>query len=161
IGVTLPGGEEMQGDAVVIATDAPTAQRLIGRGLPAESAGVTCLYFASDQSLYTGTRLLLNANDQAFVNHAAQLTNIAPRYAPAGQHLLSATILGASELDDDELAARCRADLASWFPGKDLAQCRHLATFRIPFAQFKQPPGIFAALPPNTTPTQGLFLAGE
>lgn len=161
IGVTLPGGEEMQGDAVVIATDAPTAQRLTGRELPSGGLGVTCLYFASDQSLYSGPRLLLNASDNAFVNHAVQLTNIAPGYAPAGQHLLSATVLGASDLDDDELIARCRAELAPWFPGKDLAQLRHLATYRIPFAQFKQPPGIFATLPPNTTPTQGLFLAGE
>ena len=161
VGVTLPGGEEMQGDAVVIATDAPTAQRLAGRDLPSEGMAVTCLYFASPQSLYSGPRLLLNANDEPFVNHAVQLTNIAPGYAPAGQHLLSVTVLGGSDLDDHSLAARCRADMAPWFPGKDLNQLRHLATYRIPFAQFRQPPGIFATLPGNATPTQGLFLAGE
>jgi phytoene dehydrogenase-like protein len=161
VGVTLPGGEEMQADAVVIATDAPAAQRLTSRETPSGSLGVTCLYFASDQSLYSGPRLLLNANDDAFVNHAVQLTNIAPGYAPAGQHLLSVSVLGASDLDDDELVARTRAEMAPWFPGKDLAQLRHLATYRIPYAQFKQPPGIFATLPPNATPTPGLFLAGE
>jgi uncharacterized protein with NAD-binding domain and iron-sulfur cluster len=70
-------------------------------------------------------------------------------------------VLGASDLDDDELVARGRAEMAPWFPGKNLAQLRHLATYRIPYAQFKQPPGIFATLPPNATPTPGLFLAGE
>ena len=161
VGVTLPGGEEMQGDAVVIATDAPAAQRLTGREFPSVGLGVTCLYFASEQSLYAGPRLLLNAADDSFVNHAVQLTNVAPGYAPAGQHLLSVTVLDPSDLDDAALADRCRAEMAPWFPGKDLARLRHLATYRIPFAQFKQPPGIFATLPPNATPMPGLFLAGE
>ena len=161
VGVTLPGGEEMQGDAMVIATDAPTAQRLTGRELPSGGLGTTCLYFAADQSLYSGPRLLLNASDDAFVNHAVQLTNIAPGYAPAGQHLLSVNVLGANELDDAALVARCLAEMAPWFPGKDLTRLRHLATYRIPYAQFKQPPGIYATLPPNATPTAGLFLAGE
>jgi phytoene dehydrogenase-like protein len=161
VGVTLPGGEEMQGDAVVVATDAPTAQRLTGRELPADPASVTCVYFTTDQSLYAGARILLNAEPDAFVNNAVQLTNIAPGYAPAGQHLVSVTVLGLPDLSDGELAERCRSDMAAWFPGRDLSRLRHLATYRIPFAQFKQPPGIFATLPPNATPTQGLFLAGE
>lgn len=161
VGVTLPGGEEMQGDAVVIATDAPTAQRLTGCELPSVGLGVTCLYFATDRSLYSGPRLLLNANEDPFVTHAVQLTNIAPAYAPAGQHLLAVTVLDPADLDDAALATRCRAEMAPWFPGRDLNQLRHLATYRIPFAQFKQPPGIFATLPDNTTPRPGLFLAGE
>lgn len=161
VGVALPGGEEMQGDVVVLATDAPTAARLARLQIPQEPRQVTCVYFASDESLYAGPRLLLNANPDAFVNSAVQLTNIAPSYAPAGQHLLSVAVLGDPALDDAALAARCLADLASWFPRHNLARLRHLATYRIPFAQLKQPPGIFATLPPNATPTQGLFLAGE
>src|SRR5262249_5951101 len=78
-----------------------------------------------------------------------------------GQHLLSVTVLGNPELADSELIARCRDDLAPWFPGKNLARLRHLATYRIRFAQFRQPPGIFAMLPATETATAGLFLAGE
>jgi phytoene dehydrogenase-like protein len=161
IGVSLPGGEEMQSDVVVLATDAPTAARLAGRQIPTEPRKVVAVYFASAQSLYHGPRLLLNANPDAFVNHAIQITNVALGYAPPGQHLLSVTVLGDPALDDAALADRCRADLAPWFPRHDLTHLRHLATYRIPFAQFDQPPGIFATLPPNATPTQGLFLAGE
>jgi phytoene dehydrogenase-like protein len=161
VGVALPGGEEMQSDAVVIATDAPTAHRLTSRDLPSEPVAATCLYFASDESLYGAPRIVLNADPTACVSHAVQLTNLAPSYAPPGQHLLSVTVLGLSADTDAELAERCRAELASWFPRRDLSRLRHLATYRIPFAQFKQPPGVFATLPPNTTPTLGLFLAGE
>ena len=52
-------------------------------------------------------------------------------------------------------------DLSSWFPEKSFATFRPVGTYRIPFAQFRQSPGIFKLLPRNTTPTAGLFLAGE
>ena len=161
VGVTLTGGEEMQGDAVVIATDAPSAERLTKMALPSEPLGVTCVYFGLTESLYSGPKLLLNANSNAFVNNAVQLSNVSPALAPQGQHLLSATVLGLPEMSEADLVSRCREDMASWFPGKDLSRARHLATYRIRFAQFRQPPGVFATLPGVTTPTEGLFLAGE
>ena len=163
VGVTLTGGEEMQGEAVVIATDAASAERLGGRDLPSDPVPVTCVYFAAQQSLYRGPRLVLNANPDAFVNNAVQLTNVAPAYGPAGQHLISCTVLGLPEMSDDELQRRCREDPAIRFPDRDLAEAklRHLATYRIRFAQFRQEPGVFDSLPSNTTPTAGLFLAGE
>ncbi|MBF6589058.1 MAG: FAD-dependent oxidoreductase [Ktedonobacterales bacterium] len=161
VGVTLTGGEEMQGDAIILATDAPTAERLSGRPLPSEPVSVTCVYLATTESLYAGPRLLLNANPEAFVNNVLQLTNVSPAYAPPGQHLLSVTVLGLPEMDDAVLTARCREEMATWFPGKDLTRLRHVATYRIRFAQFRQPPGIFATLPPHAAPTAGLFLAGE
>jgi phytoene dehydrogenase-like protein len=161
VGVALTGGEEMQGDAIVLATDAPTAQRFCGRELPSEPVAATCVYFASTESLYSGPRLLLNTNPETTVNNVVQLTNLSPTYAPAGQHLLSVTVLGIPELDDAGLAARCREEMAPWFPGKDLTKLRHIATYRIPFAQFRQAPGIFASLPSHASPIAGLFLAGE
>ena len=161
VGVTLTGGEEMQGDAVVVATDAPTAAALTSLEMPTDGMSVACVYFASTEKLYDGAMLLLNANPDAFVNHAIQISNVSAAYAPKGQHLLSATVLGAPEMSDADLTARCREDMASWFPGKDLTKLRQVGIYRIKFAQFRQPPGVFATLPPNATPTAGLFLAGE
>src|SRR5262245_8916156 len=94
VGVTLTGGEEMQGDAVVIATDAPAAAALTGLEAPTEGISAVCVYFASTEKLSDGPSLLLNANPDAFVNHAAQISNLSVAYAPKGQHLLSATVLG-------------------------------------------------------------------
>jgi phytoene dehydrogenase-like protein len=161
VGVTLTGGEEMQGDAIVIATDAPAAERLTGQSLPSEAVSGTCIYFATTESLYSGPKLLLNASSDAFVNHAVQITNVSRAYGPSNQHLLSLTVPGIPELSDDALVDRCRAEIAPWFPNKNLAKLRHIGTYRIRFAQFRQPPGIFASLPPNVTPTAGVFLAGE
>ena len=161
VGVTLTGGEEVQGEAVVIATDAPSAQRLLERDLPSDPVAATCLYFSSTERLYSGPKLLLNANPDAFVNNAVQISNVSPSYAPKGQHLLSVTVPGSPELGDTELIARCREDMATWFPGKDLAKLRHLATYRIRFAQFRQPPNTYSQLPSNLGDIGGLFLAGE
>ena len=161
VGVTLTGGEEIQGEAVVIATDAPSAQRLLNIELPSDTLGATCLYFTTTESLYKGPRLLLNANPDAFVNHAVQISNVSPAYAPSGQHLLSVSVLGTPDLSDTELIARCRADMAPWFPGREMEKLRHLATYRIRFAQFRQPPDIYGKLPSNVGATGGVFLAGE
>jgi phytoene dehydrogenase-like protein len=161
VGVSLPGGEEMQGDAVVIATDAPTTHRLTRRATPCEPVAATCLYFASERPLYAGPRILVNADPGAFVSHALQMSNVAPRYAPAGQHLLTVVLADAPEAGGNDPAARACAEMASWFPGRDLGALRHLATYRIPYARYRQPAGIFATLPPNATPTKGLFVAGE
>lgn len=161
VGVTLTGGEEMQGEAVVIATDAPNAQRLLNRELPSEPVSATCLYFTTTESLYNGPKLLLNADPNAFVNNAIQISNVSRAYAPKGQHLLSVTVLGTPDLSDAELLARCREDMAPWFPGKDLAKLRHLATYRIRFAQVHQPPDTFSRLPSTVSDIGGVFLAGE
>jgi phytoene dehydrogenase-like protein len=161
VGVTLTGGEEMQGDAVVIATDAPAAAALTGLEAPIEGLSAACVYFASTEKLSDGPALLLNANPDAFVNHAAQISTLSAAYAPTGQQLLAATVLGAPEMSDADLVARCREDMISWFPGKDLSKLRQVGLYRIKFAQLRQPPSIFATLPPNATPTAGLFLAGE
>jgi phytoene dehydrogenase-like protein len=161
IGVILPGGEEMQGDAVVIATDTDTTDRLAHREASGDPVAATCLYFASEQSVYTGPRIVVNADREASVSHALQISNVAPGYAPAGQHLLAVVLAGSPGVAGEDLAARARAEMAPWFPGRDLATLRHLATYSIPNARYRQPPGIFATLPPNTTPTKGLFVAGE
>jgi protoporphyrinogen oxidase len=161
VGVTLTGGEEMQGEAVVLATDLPNAAQLTGGDEKIEGRSCVCLYFATTQSLYNGPRLLLNANPDAFVSHAIQLTNVSPAFGPKGQHLLSVTVLGDPDMSDEEVGKRCREEMATWFPGKDLATLRQVGFFRIRFSQFKQTPGIFATLPGNTLPTKGLFLAGE
>ncbi|MDE3229557.1 MAG: FAD-dependent oxidoreductase, partial [Chloroflexota bacterium] len=160
VGVTLTGGEEVQGEAVVIATDAPNAQRLLNVELPSEPVAATCLYFTTTESLYKGPKLLLNANPDAFVNNVVQMSNVSPAYAPKGQHLVSVTVAGAPDLSDTDLIAKCREDMAPWFPNKDLGKLRHLATYRIRFAQFRQPPNVFAHLPTTVGPTGGVFLAG-
>jgi phytoene dehydrogenase-like protein len=127
---------------------------------------VTTMYFAAEQPLWSGRKICLNANPDAFISHAAMLTNVAPTYAPPGQHLLSASVLGVPDFADGELFDAARADLARMLAGDVraldvLRGYRPLAAYRIPYAQFAQPPGFSLRLPKARTGRPDVFLAGE
>ncbi len=163
-GVRLVNGESITAEQVVVATTSPEATRLIAhleKPLPIAPVSAVCVYFAGDERLYPQRKILLNTDPQAYVNNAVLLTNIAPTYAPPRKHLLSATVLGNPPEDDETIAERCRAEIARWFPERDLQRWQLLAVYRMPFAQFAQPAGIFDDLPTNQTQTTGLYLAGE
>ncbi|ACL25315.1 NAD(P)/FAD-dependent oxidoreductase [Chloroflexus aggregans] len=165
-GVRLADGSELQSDAVVLATPAPETARLSELPVPEGSLGSSCVWLATRQPLYRGTKLLLNAEENAFVNTLAPMSAVAPGYAPPGWHLYAAAILGVPELDDSTLIARVMVDLHRIFANEAaattaLANARILRVDRIPFAQFPQPPGLHPNLPDNRTTRRGLYLAGE
>jgi phytoene dehydrogenase-like protein len=150
-------GKEYEADAVAVATDAPTAGALAGEAVPEGSVGEVCLYYETD-GLGTGKKILLNAEDGAFVNNAVEMSNISEKYAPPDRHLLYAVALTGMDLPDEDLYRKGIEDLSRWYPQADF---RPLALRRIPYGQFAQPPGIHSRLPENRTQTPGLVLAGE
>lgn len=162
VGVLAEDGLQIDAEAVVVATDPENAARLLDMpSIPHQAVPCTCAYFATSTSLYSERLIVLNANSDAYVNNLVQLDNVAPEYAPEGRHLLSLTILGADPGDDEQVERRCRQDLALIFPTKSMEELRLLRIVRTPFAQFAQPPGIYAMLADNTTPTNNVFLASE
>lgn len=160
-GVRLSRGEEILADQVIVATESPVASQLAGESLPMQAVSTVCLYFGLEEQLYRQRRILLNTAPDAYVNNAVLLTNIAPTYAPPRKHLLSVTVLGNPAEDDEQIAERCRTEMGAWFPQQNTRHWQLLGLYRIPFAQFAQPPGIFASLPDNRTGIAGLYLAGE
>ena len=156
VGVRV-SGEEHEADAAVVATDAPTAGGLTGEAVPEGSVGEVCVYYETD-GLGSGKKILLNAEDGAFVNNAVEISNVSEKYAPQGRHLLYAVALTGFDLPDEKIYRRGIEDLSSWYPEADF---RPIALRRIPYGQFAQPPGIHRSLPENRTQTTGLVLAGE
>ena len=136
-------------------TSYPVAGRHLD--LPEESAGEVCIYYEIDR-LGSGKKILLNAEDGAFVNNAVEMSNISEKYAPPERHLLYAVALMGIDLPDEDLYRRGIEDLGRWYPGADF---RPLALRRVPYGQFAQPPGIHSRPPDNRTQTPGLVLAGE
>ena len=150
-------GVEHEADAVVVATEAPVVGKLTGEKVPEESVGEVCLYYETD-GLGSGKKIMLNAEDGAFVNNAVEISNVSERYAPPGRHLLCAVTLGGLDLPDAELYRRGIEDVSRWYPE---ASFEPLALCRIPYGQFAQPPNVHKKLPKNRTDTPGLVLAGE
>ncbi len=165
-GVRLENGETIEAEAVVISTPAPEAARLTGLPMPPGQTSTINLYWSGDEAFYQGKKILLNPAQDAFVNNAVLATNIAPEYAPPRKHLLSATILGVPELDDEGLFEKGMADLRQMFVGdakalQALKSYKPLKVYRIPYGQFAQPPGYHPTLPVNRTDRPGLWLAAE
>lgn len=154
------GEQRFPASATILATDLWSARGLFPE-LPAfEPLGCTTIYFAGVDPLYRERLIVLNPDPAGFLNEVMQITNVAPSYAPPGQHLLSCTSLVAQDLDDAMIEQRSRAELQQWFGGR-AAGLRCLAIYRLPRAQFRQPPHWRERRPNIRTATPGLYLAGE
>ena len=159
------GGRTVEAAAVIVAADAPTATQVTPiRTLPAAESGApsVTVYLATSQRPTCGRRLMLDATRRLAVSTLSPLSEVQPSYAPAGKHLLAAEIVGdlADGSDLDALADRARRESAAMI-GQDVGDLRILSVVRVPFSQFRQPPGIFRRLPGNVTPIHGLYLASE
>jgi phytoene dehydrogenase-like protein len=149
-------------ETVIVAAGVEEARRLTGLELPAlEPLGVSVVYFSSSRRVSPERRIFLNGGGSSPGHHCVFLSNIAPDYAPPGSQLISVTILGTPESDEAALAERARAQMEIWFPRGEAQTWRWLATYKIPMAQFRQPPGLLGRLPGPVTPVAGLFLAGD
>jgi len=150
-------------DAAIVATDPLTAADLTDvETIPTQGPGCATQYYSLPESvgLRTGGRLLLNAAE-AEPNHVAPLSAVAPEYAPPGEQLLAAVFLDPVPGDEETLAARSREALEAWYPDRSFDDLDVLATDRIPFAQFDQPPGRHASLPRADDPAGPIYLAGD
>jgi monoamine oxidase len=75
--------------------------------------------------------------------------------------LLSATTLGNPDESDEGLAQSVMDALVTWYPEHRFDELEHLATDRIEFAQFDQPPGFRGSLPAVDAPEGAVYLAGD
>lgn len=158
-GITLESGEHIAGDAVVVATDATAAARLIPGTASAGPAwrSVTCLYFAADHSPLREAIIVLNGTGSGLVNNVCVPSDVSPAYAPAGQALISVSLLGMPEPAD--LEAQVLEELEAWF-GSDVQKWRHLRTVRIERALPEQEPGVGLA-GPGFRKHAGILICGD
>jgi phytoene dehydrogenase-like protein len=156
--VHLVGGERIPATAVVLATEAPEAARLLPGLHPPGFHGTACLYFAADQAPLSKALLVLNGEGRGPVDNFCVPSAVAPSYAPAGKSLVSATVVGAAEANEKDLESEVRRHLVSWF-GPVVESWRHLRTYRIPLALPARSSLEPAALPVRRRP--GLYLCGD
>ena len=161
IGVRLEGGEAIEADAVVLATEADVAAKLAGFHFEVTWRVSTELAFSLPEPLFTEKLIALFSDQNSLVNDAAMISNVAPSYAPPGNHLLSATILGTPGLGEAELVSQVKRQFAGQFPACRPDSWELLRIYTVQKAQFAQPVGVWESLPTSKTLTPGLFLAGE
>ncbi len=124
--VHLATGESISARAVVVATEGPSASTLLGLA-PVRSRSVGCVYFAADQPPTNKRMVILDGTGRGPVLNVAVMSNVAPSYAPANQHLIVAALPGVVDGDLESLA---RTQLRGWWGGQ-VNDWRHLQTYRI------------------------------
>ncbi len=155
--VRLASGELLHGEAVVVACEAPAAAKLIGEPAKPRGQSVTCLYFAAEDPPIEEPILVLNGDGDGPINNLCVPSQVSATYAPAGQSLVSVTVLG---LPDGDVVLQVLDQLRQWF-GSKVDGWRHLRTYRIPYALPHQAP---PALTPVAKPAKrrdGLFVCGD
>lgn len=189
-GVRLSDGSAFDADDVVLATDAPAAAALgatagLTLRVPDGARGCTTVYYvldasstAANQQLLPGKALWLTGagtpGREPLVSHAITLSNVAPEYLPPemvarGGVLIAATAVGdAANLGDEEIDRATRHDLAGMataggFVSAEpaVAALTRLAIWRVPYAQFAQPPGWREHRPTISCGMPGLWRASE
>lgn len=156
--ITLVDGTIHTGQAVVIATDSSTARRLNGDSdMPNEKwRSVTNVYYSSSRSPLSEPIIALNGSGQGRVNNICVLNDVSPNYAPDGQHLISASLLGLHT--DEDLPAQVKEELRFWFE-TDISDWQHLRTDLIERALPGQGPG---DMPAHSIKSSGnLIICGD
>ena len=159
-GVTLHSGEQVKAQGVVLATEGPEVARLLGDKEGPGSRSVTCLYFETDDPPVSEPLLVLNGEGKGPVNSLCCPSSVAPNCAPKGKSLVSVTMIGIPDQDDQQVETAVRTQLTEWF-GPGVKEWRYLRIYRIPHALPMQVPPVFdpAQRPAQIRP--GLFVCGE
>ena len=153
-GIVSTTNSQIKAKAIVVATDQPASAVLLKSDKVA-SRVAGCVYFAADSPPTHEKFVVLDGTGKGPVLNAAVLSNIAPSYAPPGQHLIVAALPG---VIDGDLETMSRDQLRTWW-GPQVDAWRHIKTYRIAHAGPEQ-------LPPFNPEQQvslgdGIFVCGD
>jgi phytoene dehydrogenase-like protein len=147
----LEDGERVSARVVVVATEGPSAHRLLGPRVPDPgSRAVACCWFAASGAPLPGRTLILDGDKSGPAKNIAVMSEVSPSYAPPGRALIAAAVPGPDALDP-AITVRVRDQLARWF-GAATSDWDHLRTDVIAHGQPAQGPPF--------GPKQGVALGG-
>jgi phytoene dehydrogenase-like protein len=166
--VELDSGEMRKARQVIVATDGIAAERLVpGIGKTQWQSTIT-LHYAIEKPVkgepLAEPVLFLNggAADAANpLNHLACVSAAAPSYAPAGQGLVMANLVGSDPRSDAELDAAVRRQVARWPGFGGAGRWRLLRVDRIRWALPNQCAGALEPAQRSVEVGQGLYVCGD
>lgn len=151
-------GGSLSAHAVVVATDPRTAAELVDLAPVPAMKGLVTDWFAADEPPTRSDLLRVEGRrDAGPIINTAVMTNAAPTYAPAGEHLISATCLVGQDaaVPDHEQVRRHLADLHQGHLPTVRPVARHVIREALPV----QPAPLEARRPVRLR--DGLFVCGD
>ena len=158
--VGMASGETLRAGAVVVATEATEAERLLGKNQPVASMSTSNLYFAARKPPVEEPILVLNGEGYGLVTSLCVPSQVAPYYSSGGKSLISVTVVGNPDLSDYHLEAEVREQMEGWF-GEGVEHWQHLKTYRIRHALPLQAPPVYD---PEFQPVRvrpNIYICGE
>ena len=158
--VTVQSGETLSAPHIVVATDAPAADRLVGNVSPTTGRSTTCLYFAAPHSPLDDPILVLNGDGVGPINNLAVPSDVAPGYAPDDRALVSVTVVEEAPEEQGTLERSVREQLIDWF-GLAAGGWTHLRTVEVPYALPEQAPPFLSPPEREVRRRPGLYVCGD
>lgn len=155
--IVLESGETLRAKSIVVATDGPEACHLLGYSHNINSRSVSVLYFVAKEPPLDEPILVINGGSRGPVNNVCVPNLLQPSYAPQGNWLVSASVIGWPTSDDKMLVNMVRSQLRRWY-GLIALEWRLLRTYRILHAhpvtypmEWQQAPHV----------SEGLYVCGD
>ncbi len=159
--VRLRNGESIDCRAIVLAVEGREASRLTSGMIQSpEFRATTCFYFAAPQAPFAEPLLVLNGDNEGPINNLCVVSNVAKSYAPAGQALISASVVGKELMDSSDLNNSVRQQLRQWF-GSQVDAWSLLRRYDIPIALPAQQAGFRESLSGQSRLGDGLYYCGD
>ena len=150
--IETDGGEHIEADAVIVATDMDAAAELVETPRLGWN-GVTTRWFGTELAPFDEPLLFLNGTGRGVVNNVAVMSTVSPHYAPPGRHLVGVSSPGPAADTEPVIS-----DLRSWF-GAIVDTWELIRVDEIPRAQPRYLPG--EDLPAAPRLDSGVFVAGD
>jgi phytoene dehydrogenase-like protein len=169
--VEMESGEKLETRAVVLAVAGNDGNALLagvgGWSVPEVRAWnqTTAFYYAAQQAPVNEPILLLNGEGRTAgpVNNVAVMSAVSPAYAPAGAHLVMASVVGEAPGDVAallRLEGEVRAHMKKWFgPGVDAWQL--LRAYPLAHALPQQRHAEWEQAPVRLGGTGGVYMCGD
>ena len=166
-GVRFTDGREVFADQVVLTVPSGSAAKLTGLQLPLDRRSTITAYFEVPVDFNHERAIMLFAEPNKYaganslVNSAVMMSRISHDYASDGRHLLCVSIIGEPKISDEQILEVCSREIGNHFPQSKPKEWKIVKIYRIPWAQFTQPAGIFGRLPKADSGISGLVMGGE
>ncbi|MEM9409589.1 MAG: NAD(P)/FAD-dependent oxidoreductase [Planctomycetota bacterium] len=157
--VVLENGETHQAKSIIVATNQPDSNQLVNSDSN-PSCGVTCLYFAADQSPISEPILVLNGDelDQP-INNLCVPTDVSNEYSTGNRSLISITVLG-SDHDIERLTKDVISQAEDWY-GAQANDWEFIRAFEIKHALPSQTCDHLETVQKPLSPIDGVYRIGD
>ncbi|QTN39346.1 FAD-dependent oxidoreductase [Cryomorphaceae bacterium] len=127
--VKTRSGKIFEAPIIIMATDPTNMLRnFVEEHQPYRS--VVNLYFSADRAPFSDKLIALNYGGSRWVNNLAVLTNLSPKLAPEGKHLISVSVVRDTELGERDLQKLVKSELSQAF-GPEVNDWQHLRSYFI------------------------------